>query len=45
VSSFGNAGAGAAFFVGLSAQNVGRRLLGRDDPQFPVVTCARVDKR
>jgi SAM-dependent methyltransferase len=45
VCAFGNAGVGAAFFVGLSAENVGRRLLGRDDPKFPVVTCARVDKR
>jgi hypothetical protein len=45
VSAYGNAGAGAASFVGLSAQNVGKRLLGRDDPSFPVLTCARVDKR
>ena len=45
VSAYGNAGAGAAIFVGLSAENVGRRVLGRDDPAFPVLTCARVDKR
>jgi len=45
VQAFGNAGTGAAFFVGLSAENVGRRLLGRDDPNFPVTTCARVAKR
>ena len=31
----------AAFFVGLSAENVGQRVLGRDDPNFPVVACAR----
>ena len=45
VSAYGNAGTGAAFFVGLSAENVGRRVLGRDDPKFPVTICARVDKR
>ena len=45
IQAYGNAGTGAAFFVGLSAENVGRRILGRDDPSFPVVTCARVDKR
>jgi SAM-dependent methyltransferase len=45
VQAYGNAGAGAAFFVGLSAENVGSRLLRRDDPNFPVVTCARIDKR
>jgi len=45
VCAYGNAGTGAAFFVGLSAENVGRRVLGRDDPKFPVTTCARVDKR
>jgi SAM-dependent methyltransferase len=45
VSAYGNAGTGAAFFVGLSAENVGRRVLGQDDARFPVVTCARVDKR
>jgi SAM-dependent methyltransferase len=44
VQAYGNAGAGAAFFVGLSAENVGRRILNRDDPNFPVVTCARVTK-
>ena len=45
VCAYGNAGTGAAFFVGLSAENVGRRVLGRDDPKFPVTICARVDKR
>jgi len=45
VQAYGNAGTGAAFFVGLSAENVGHRVLERDDPKFPVVTCARVDKR
>jgi hypothetical protein len=45
VTAYGNAGTGAAFFVGLSAENVGRRVLGKDDPNFPVTVCARVDKR
>ena len=45
VCAYGNAGAGAAFFVGLSAENVGRWVLDRDDPNFPVVACARADKR
>jgi SAM-dependent methyltransferase len=45
VCAYGNPGTGAAFFVGLSAENVGKRVLGRDDPKFPVTTCARIDKR
>jgi hypothetical protein len=45
VCAYGNAGTGAAFFVGLSAENVGKRVLGHDDPKFPVTACARVDKR
>ena len=42
VEGFGNALAGAAFFLGLASENIGLGRVRRSDPFFPVVSCARV---
>jgi hypothetical protein len=42
VEAFGNALAGAAFFLGLASENIGLERVRRSDPFFPVVSCARV---
>jgi hypothetical protein len=42
VEGHGHAVTGAAFFLGLAAQDVGSARLVVDDVRYPVVSCARV---
>jgi hypothetical protein len=42
VAGYGNAIAGAAFFVGLATQDIGRKRIRSLDTAFPVSCCARV---
>jgi len=44
VVGYGNALAGAAIFLGLAVEDVGRRHLDVHDPSFPVIVGARVVK-
>jgi SAM-dependent methyltransferase len=43
VTGYGNLIAAIALLHGLSAEEVGRRELDREDHRFPVIVCARVD--
>lgn len=44
VEAHGNVLAAAAFLYGISAEELTRAELERDDPRFPLVVCARVSK-